>query len=342
MRTVLDAYTSPRRHEPTPATTGNTDATDPAGSATDDADSTGQGVLVGVGEPEGVEVGVDGRSMDQKAFDALASLFAAHAASGGAPSSHGAAPTLLVTATLPALHAFLKNAQMSDGVALPNPTPGLVLVSEAKQIPASPLDPLPVGEGVDAFAGLRSWGQGWEQAPETPPPVDLAEPPEPRPVLGVGVDPAVVLEGRFARVARSDAVVPVSRVVSMLCADDVQFMLTDEVGLPLRLGRARRHFSVHQRRALMVRDRMCRAPGCGAPPGWCEAHHVIAWGEGGPTDVDHAVLLCNFHHHEVHLGRLVVEPTPTPRAVAGSGVQGGVRPWTVLSTWITRHRPQRN
>ncbi|RKW70488.1 HNH endonuclease signature motif containing protein [Galactobacter caseinivorans] len=346
IRAVLDAYTSPRRKEPAP---------DPESGAVVD-----------------VEAGEDARTMDQKSFDALASLFAAHASSGNAPTNHGAAPTLLVTATLPALHAFLHAATAQQ----PTAQPAAAVQRAGTDGPT---------EGGDVFADPRSAGQGWggppdrmepphpfagmrapfgapqpEQspvqavassppppAPPPPPPVFAPAPPR---ALGTmtGIDPQTLVDERFARVARSDAAVPVSQVMSMLCSADVQFMLTDEAGLPLKLGRARRHFSVHQRRALMVRDRHCKAPGCGAPPGWCEAHHVIPWQQGGPTDVEHAVLLCNFHHHEVHLGRLVVEATTEPAAIrpanpgapeVGTAPGGAVRrPWTVVSSWTTRQR----
>ena len=54
------------------------------------------------------------------------------------------------------------------------------------------------------------------------------------------------------------------------------------------------------RRALVVRDDGCRYPGCNRPPGWCDAHHVTHWVDGGPTAVDNLVLLCDRHHHVVH------------------------------------------
>ncbi|RKW69800.1 HNH endonuclease signature motif containing protein [Galactobacter caseinivorans] len=396
IRAVLDAYTSPRRKEPAPDHTP-----DPMpGSSPDNvgrSEPTGQGELLGMGEtgemgagPD-VEAGEDSRTMDQRAFDALASLFAAHASSGNAPTNHGAAPTLLVTATLPALHAFLHAATAQQPTAQPSAaTPRPVLtaapVATADRGAGQRAGADGPAVGVDVFADLRSAGQGWggppdrmeppnpfegmrapfgapppEQSPvqavasSPPPPTQLPQPP-PRassaPARGLGtmtgIDPQTLVDERFARVARSDVAVPVSQVMSMLCSADVQFMLTDEAGLPLKLGRTRRHFSVHQRRALMVRDRHCKAPGCGAPPGWCEAHHVIPWNEGGPTDVDHAVLLCNFHHHEVHLGRLVVEAATEPAAIrpanpgapgAGAAPGGAARrPWTVVSSWTTRQR----
>ena len=69
----------------------------------------------------------------------------------------------------------------------------------------------------------------------------------------------------------------------------------------LRLGRERRLFSGRQRIALAARDGGCIWPGCDRPPSWCEAHHTNQWArDGGRTDVDDGVLLCQHHHLLVH------------------------------------------
>jgi hypothetical protein len=47
---------------------------------------------------------------------------------------------------------------------------------------------------------------------------------------------------------------------------------------------------------LSARDRGCTFPGCDRPPGWCQAHHVIEYQNGGPTTVDNGALLCGYHH----------------------------------------------
>ncbi|MEQ4207856.1 DUF222 domain-containing protein [Actinopolymorpha sp. B17G11] len=60
------------------------------------------------------------------------------------------------------------------------------------------------------------------------------------------------------------------------------------------------------RRLLELRDRGCAFPGCTRPPSWCEAHHTIAWLQGGPTTVDNGVLLCGYHHRLIHQGTWTV------------------------------------
>jgi hypothetical protein len=57
-----------------------------------------------------------------------------------------------------------------------------------------------------------------------------------------------------------------------------------------------------QRRALARRDKHCRFPGCDRPVRWTDAHHLVHWIRGGPTDLDNLVLLCRRHHKACHEG----------------------------------------
>jgi len=69
----------------------------------------------------------------------------------------------------------------------------------------------------------------------------------------------------------------------------------------LDLGRSSRLFKRAQRKAMIIRDRECRAEGCTIPAAWCEAHHWRKpWAQGGRTDLDDGVLLCSWHHHRAH------------------------------------------
>jgi hypothetical protein len=58
----------------------------------------------------------------------------------------------------------------------------------------------------------------------------------------------------------------------------------------------------HVRRAAEVRDGGCVFAGCSAPTWWCDTHHLLAWIDGGATDLDNAALLCERHHTKVHHG----------------------------------------
>jgi Domain of unknown function (DUF222)/HNH endonuclease len=72
--------------------------------------------------------------------------------------------------------------------------------------------------------------------------------------------------------------------------------------MPLEVGRATRVVTAAERAALVVRDGGCVVPGCDRPPAWCEAHHLVPWLAGGPTDLDNLALVCRAHHRAVHEG----------------------------------------
>lgn len=82
--------------------------------------------------------------------------------------------------------------------------------------------------------------------------------------------------------------------------------LVDGQGNPLNLGRRRRTVSVPLMRALRLRDRGCRFPGC-KHRAYTQAHHIRHWCEGGETNEENLVLLCQQHHVAVHEGGYVVE-----------------------------------
>ncbi|MYH72586.1 MAG: DUF222 domain-containing protein [Acidimicrobiia bacterium] len=69
-------------------------------------------------------------------------------------------------------------------------------------------------------------------------------------------------------------------------------------GQPLYLGRKQRAVTSAQKLALIARDRQC--VGCGMRAGACDAHHIIWWDNGGPTDITNLVLLCPKCHKKVH------------------------------------------
>ncbi|WP_127783676.1 HNH endonuclease signature motif containing protein [Rhodococcus sp. X156] len=86
----------------------------------------------------------------------------------------------------------------------------------------------------------------------------------------------------------------------LACDAEITPMTLDEHGVPLDVGRTTYTVSGGLRRALIARDRGCAFPGCGRPPGWCHAHHIIHWADNGDTALDNLVLLCGHHHRVVH------------------------------------------
>ena len=92
------------------------------------------------------------------------------------------------------------------------------------------------------------------------------------------------------------------QVLTLACRAEISVIRWRD-GLPLDVGRRYRTETPALRRALTARDRGCRWPGCTAPTAWTEAHHLIYWWNGGPTDIDNLLLLCRWHHGLVHKGQ---------------------------------------
>lgn len=93
--------------------------------------------------------------------------------------------------------------------------------------------------------------------------------------------------------------------VRRLCCDSAAVIVAHHRdGLPgtsIDVGRHTRVVSPRLRRALVLRDGGCAAPGCTATK-FLHAHHVRHWIRGGPTTLANLILLCTFHHHLVHEG----------------------------------------
>ena len=130
------------------------------------------------------------------------------------------------------------------------------------------------------------------------------------------------------RGARYDA----STVARYLCDCAMNRTIAERIGGAvtriLDLGRAQRTASAAQRNALAVRDQGCRWWGCVAPSGWCEAHHILPWEHGGPTDLDNLALLCGRHHDLVHRKHIELKllPDATLTATRPDGTTRTTRP----------------
>jgi hypothetical protein len=69
----------------------------------------------------------------------------------------------------------------------------------------------------------------------------------------------------------------------------------------LSVGRKTRAIPPAIRRALRLRDRGCRFPGC-THTRHVDAHHVRHWADGGETKLSNLVELCGRHHRLLHEG----------------------------------------
>ena len=80
-------------------------------------------------------------------------------------------------------------------------------------------------------------------------------------------------------------------------------------GAVLDVGRGTRTIPPALRRALEVRDRGCRFPGCGLR--FTDAHHIVHWADGGRTDLKNTVLLCRLFRirNNLHYADFRIIPT---------------------------------
>jgi hypothetical protein len=152
-----------------------------------------------------------------------------------------------------------------------------------------------------------------------------------KPHLNVTMDYADLVEGVGTATLENGVELSASAVRRIACDCGVVPMVMSGVSVPLDVGRARRLVSTKQRVALNARDRGCAFPSCSRPARWSDAHHIVSWLDGGPTDLDNLVLLCRRHHRIIHHSDWVVRMT-------GTGIPEFVPP-----RWLDPQQvPQRN
>jgi hypothetical protein len=121
-----------------------------------------------------------------------------------------------------------------------------------------------------------------------------------RPQVVVGMDFDVVKQQLgIGMLDNGDRITP-EAARRMACDAGLIPMILSGAGVPLDVGRCRRLVTDPLRRALVARDRGCSFPGCDRDARWADAHHVVPWSHGGPTSVENTLLVCGFHHSELH------------------------------------------
>ena len=96
------------------------------------------------------------------------------------------------------------------------------------------------------------------------------------------------------------------------CDASLVTVLEDEQGGVLNIGRRTRTVPASITRALNIRDKTCRVPGC-CESRYVDAHHIEHWADGGETSLENLVTLCRAHHRQLHQGifTIAVEKTAT-------------------------------
>lgn len=131
------------------------------------------------------------------------------------------------------------------------------------------------------------------------------------------------------------------------CDNAVVQVERDKDGAVLDIGRRSRSIPPAIARALRLRDKTCRFPGCVNAVG-LDAHHVVHWAAGGKTSMDNLIRLCTRHHWCLHEGGFSVqmeEGRPVFRNPRGNVIEDappllpGGMPGRDLIEWLHRHGP---
>ena len=105
----------------------------------------------------------------------------------------------------------------------------------------------------------------------------------------------------------ADGEVIATATARRLCCDaGVVVAHIDAHGVPLSVGRKTRTIPAAIQRALRLRDRTCRFPGC-THSRYVDGHHIEHWANGGATALSNLMLLCSAHHTMLHEGGCRVE-----------------------------------
>ncbi|MCF2571531.1 HNH endonuclease signature motif containing protein [Brevibacterium sp. UCMA 11754] len=90
---------------------------------------------------------------------------------------------------------------------------------------------------------------------------------------------------------------PISTAASEGLNGSVFFHLMSDKAKTMEIATEARYATNRQVAILAARDQGCTFPGCDAPPGWCDAHHIVPWADDGRTDINNLTLACGLHHH---------------------------------------------
>ncbi|HVT06127.1 MAG TPA: DUF222 domain-containing protein [Polyangia bacterium] len=114
--------------------------------------------------------------------------------------------------------------------------------------------------------------------------------------------------GTLAATLDDGARVSAETLRRLACDSGLVAARVDQDQAVLDVGRRTRAIPTAIRRALWLRDRGCRFPGCSSTR-FLHGHHVHHWIHGGRTALANLVLLCSFHHRLVHEGGFTLSLT---------------------------------
>ncbi len=234
-------------------------------------------VLDALGKKTGPE---DTRTVWQRRHDAVEEMCRRLIAAGGVPDRAGQPAQIQVHMTLDQLRGLTEpGAQAGWAAAWPPAGPGADCDASIVPVVTGHLDHQLLGQLAaellrrqpgqpgSGLAGQGGSGQGGPDAGS----------------------------GRWLRAERAARQLIITRAVGLLSgpgglAGYLRTRLPDDlvasVSLPLDIGAVTDTIPVHLRRAVTVRDRHCRFPGCTQPAPACQPHHIIPRVPGRPDQPD--------------------------------------------------------
>ena len=156
----------------------------------------------------------------------------------------------------------------------------------------APSDPDHTGPGplerrrADALTQLASQGLGADADPD-------------RATVVLHLEASVLTDPDSVADTEHGFTIPNASWRRMTCDCRIETSRRDPDGVIVGIGRATRRIPAWLSRALKHRDLGCRFPGCERTR-WVNAHHLLHWADGGPTDLDNLITLCYYHHTLVH------------------------------------------
>src|SRR6185503_6157886 len=151
--------------------------------------------------------------------------------------------------------------------------------------------PPPSLRRIDAFVAVaEGYVAGAAGSDPTVPPVEVV----------VHVDAAALADASSDAVGTLDDGTTLTPAATdrLSCDAAVVEVVEDSRGNVLDVGRRRRTIPTALRRAVRLRDRGCRFPGC--TNRHVDGHHVVPWSRGGATTLANLCSLCRRHHTHVH------------------------------------------
>lgn len=131
-----------------------------------------------------------------------------------------------------------------------------------------------------------------------------------RAMVNVHVDLTALVSGEGSGELERGGAIIAETMRKLACDSKIRWMVRDEKGL-LGIGTRDRGIPESMLTYLRSRDHGCRFPGCGRTR-YLDAHHIVHWANGGPTNVSNLVHLCGAHHSLIHEGGWHIEGSPEP------------------------------